>query len=190
MKVIGTMNCKVCKVATSRRIRCGALVCEACKRFFMRLKRQHPNGEGIKCKRGDDQCLTEGKVKVTQKGCLWRGMCAACRFKKCVQVGMQYRGRSIPEPTAASHLAFNSQWRSEHSPVESLSISNVSMGEDSVFENNNQDSFPSVANDYKWLIEFCEEMKRQKEMEHIQNQENQRRQLILNFLANSCARFL
>ena len=91
------MKCKVCQVETPRRIRCGALVCEACKRFFMRQKRQHPNGEGIKCKHGKDKsCLKEdqGRGKLTQRGWLWRGMCAACRYKKCIKVGMQYRGKT------------------------------------------------------------------------------------------------
>ena len=89
----GVIKCKVCQVETARRIRCGALVCEACKRFFMRQKRQYPNGSGKKCNNRNGQCLKEvqDNGKLTRRGWLWRGMCAACRYKKCIQVGMQYR---------------------------------------------------------------------------------------------------
>ena len=158
----GTIKCKVCQVETARRIRCGALVCEACKRFFMRQKRQHPNGEGIKCKH----------AKVTQRGWLWRGLCPACRFKKCVQVGMQYRGKPNHELTEPSNpSSFTTQWQSdEPSP------------DYNGYEVSNDELEKSVANDYKWLIEFCEVMKRKKEMEHFQYQQNQQYILLLNTL--------
>ena len=169
------MKCKVCQVETPQRIRCGALVCEACKRFFMRHKRQLPNGEGIKCKHGNDQCLKEvqeRKAKVTQRGWLWRGLCPACRFKRCVQVGMQYRGKPNHELTKPSNpSSFTTQWQSdEPSP------------DYNGYEVSNDELEKSVANDYKWLIEFCEVMKRKKEMEHFQYQQNQQYILLLNTL--------
>ena len=196
---IANMKCKVCQVETPRRIRCGALVCEACKRFFMRHKRQHPNGEGIKCKHGDYKCLKEEEnpSKLTQRGWLWRGLCAACRYKKCIKVGMQYRGKKnaiiAKESISSLTLSGNStvSMNGELGDPKSSSTPTTTIVGDSVFTSNEKEiaeQFPATAttttttNNYGWLIEFCEQMKRKKEMEYQQQQ----LQLALSMWVRQC----
>ena len=87
---LSTMNCKVCGVETSRKIRCAALVCEACKRFFIRHRAMNCT---LRCEKGDNQCLagdqTPGStLRMSEKGIVWRNICAACRFEKCISIGM------------------------------------------------------------------------------------------------------
>ena len=164
------MKCKVCQVETVQRIRCAALVCEACKRFFMRQKRQHPNGKGIKCKHGNDQCLKEvqeQKAKVTQRGWLWRGLCPACRFKKCVQVGMKYQGKQLAPNDSKS--------------LSSSSTSSVIVEDFAVQHELAQD----VNNKYSWLFDFSEQMKRQ-QLQQAQQQEKIQVQykVLVTLLAN------
>ena len=169
------MKCKVCQVETPRRIRCGALVCEACKRFFMRQKRQHPNGKGIKCKHGNDQCLKEvqeQKAKVTQRGWFWRGMCAACRFKKCVQVGMKYQRKQLAP--------------NESKSLSSSSTSSVIVEDFAVDDGTQQELTPDVNNiNYQWLFDFSEQMKRQ-QLQQAQQQEKIQVQykVLVTLLAN------
>ena len=166
------MKCKVCQVETPRRIRCGALVFEACKRFFMRLKRQHPNGEGIKCKHGNDQCLKEvqDKSKVTQRGWFWRGMCTACRFKKCVQVGMKYQRKQLAP--------------NETKSLSSSSTSSVIVEDFAVDHGGHQELTLGVNNiNYQWLFDFSEQMKRQQQIQQEQEQQRQR-QILITLLAN------
>ena len=84
------VKCKVCQVETPPTIKCGALVCEACKRFYLRNRSNHSM---LKCRNG--HCLEiqdSNKVEMMPKGVVWRHMCAACRFKKCLQVGMDGTG--------------------------------------------------------------------------------------------------
>ena len=166
------MKCKVCKVETPRRIRCGALVCEACKRFFMRQKRQHPSGNGNKCKLGNDQCLKEvqDKIKVTQRGWLWRGLCPACRFKKCVQVGMKYQGKQLAPNDSKS--------------MSSSSTSSVIVDGFAVDDGTQQELTPNVNNiNYQWLFDFSEQMKRQQQIQQEQEQQRQC-QILITLLAN------
>ena len=84
---ISMVNCRVCNVETSRRIRCGVLVCEACKRFYLRHRALK---DSLKCRDGRWQCLKNDwhQAQMTQSGTVWRHMCAACRFAKCSNIGM------------------------------------------------------------------------------------------------------
>ena len=84
------VKCKVCQVETPPTIKCGALVCEACIRFYLRNRSNHSM---LKCRNG--HCLEiqgNNKVEMMPKGVVWRHMCTACRFQKCLQVGMGGRG--------------------------------------------------------------------------------------------------
>jgi hypothetical protein len=67
--------CKVCGEPSSG-LHCGAITCEACKKFFLRSI----NGEDAKykCIRNKD-CVI---VRTT------RTQCQYCRFQKCKEVGM------------------------------------------------------------------------------------------------------
>ena len=151
------IKCKVCQVETDQRIRCGALVCEACKRFFMRRRRL--DNSGLSCRNGNDQCLKQAKIqsRLTQRGWIWRDLCAACRYQKCLQVGMG-RASSVPANTEAAP-----------SP---------SVGGDSVFDNSlvGPRAFPTTTFDYQRLFEICEQMKREKENEYLQHQQQQQQQ--------------
>ena len=92
------IDCKVCGVETTRKIRCGALVCDACKRFYLRYRSFRT---ALRCKNGSSRCLaeSESQVELTQKGVVWRHMCTSCRFDKCIRVGM---GRNSPYLTGSS----------------------------------------------------------------------------------------
>ena len=81
------INCKVCQVETTRKIRCGALVCEACKLFYLRYRSIQKN---LRCSDGIGRCLKaqRNRPELTSKGVVWRHMCTACRFHKCILVGM------------------------------------------------------------------------------------------------------
>ena len=179
-----TIKCKVCQVETPRRIRCGAFVCEACKRFFIRHQRRQIIGHGLKCKHGIDECLkeTQDEAKVTsEKGWLWRGICAACRFKKCFQVGMQYRQKSISTTSTRE-----SPWKSI-SQYESESFSTVTNADKEemspeIQNCSNQLQNPTPTIDYSWLIEFCEQKKREKELEQIKHE--QQNAFLSTLLAN------
>ena len=106
---ISSMNCNICGVTTSGKIRCRSSVCEACKRFFVRHQNMEVN---LECEKGDNQCLSGNQVqmRISEKGYIWRNLCAACRFQKCIDMGMNYSGRkncslslpSINNATSAS----------------------------------------------------------------------------------------
>ena len=89
------IKCKVCQVQTSRKIRCGAFVCEACKRFYLRNRTIQNT---LECKYGSNRCLKHNRVELTSKGVIWRHMCTSCRFQKCLDVGMgQFGSRNSLE---------------------------------------------------------------------------------------------
>ena len=71
--------CKVCGEPSSG-WHCGAITCEACKKFFLRSI----NGEDAKyrCVR-NQECVI---VRTT------RTQCQFCRFQKCKEVGMTNSG--------------------------------------------------------------------------------------------------
>ena len=111
----------------------------------------------------NDQCLKEEQdknAKVTQRGWFWRGMCAACRFKKCVQVGMKYQRKQLA-PIGSKSLS-------------SSSTSSV-MVEDWAFDHGgHQELTLDVDNiNYQWLFDFSEQMKRQQQIQQEQEQQRQ-----------------
>ena len=71
--------CKVCSEPSSG-WHCGAVTCEACKKFFLRSI----NGEDskYKCVRNRD-CVIDRATRT---------QCQYCRFKKCKEVGMTING--------------------------------------------------------------------------------------------------
>ena len=97
----GKINCQVCHVETSRKIKCGALVCEACKRFYLRHRSVQNK---LQCRHGSGRCLEVlgDQAELTAKGVVWRHMCGACRFKRCVDVGMGGVVTTAP-PSTVSH---------------------------------------------------------------------------------------
>ena len=97
------INCKVCNVETTPRIKCGALVCEACKRFFIRHR---TITKPLHCHNGNGHCLEiQGdQAELTPKGVVWRHMCTACRFQKCLRVGMTRGPREVVANNSTSSL--------------------------------------------------------------------------------------
>lgn len=67
--------CRVCGEPSSG-WHCGAITCEACKKFYLRSI----NGEDSKYK-----CMREGNCIIQRTT---RTQCQYCRFKKCKEVGM------------------------------------------------------------------------------------------------------
>lgn len=74
-----TSQCDVCD-QTASGVHFGVLTCEGCKGFF---RRSQTNGKSstYKCN-GDENC----SLNVFQS-------CRYCRFKKCLQLGMSYKGK-------------------------------------------------------------------------------------------------
>ena len=80
-----TVPCLVCGHETERVIRMGAMVCMACKIFYLRHYRRQ---DGFVCENGDNLCQVEKTERVTS-GKMWRFTCKKCRFEKCLNVGMR-----------------------------------------------------------------------------------------------------
>ena len=119
-----TVSCQVCGVETSRRIRCSAFVCEACKRFFMRHRSMATMT--LRCENGDNQCIArESKLKMSEKGIIWRNLCPACRFAKCISIGMNStQGKERQEVAGGSSHFINVP---THSPTTPVNIPAVTM---------------------------------------------------------------
>ena len=81
--------CQVCD-NTAAGFHCGAFVCEACKKFYLRAMKQN-NRAMLCCKAGDARL-----GNPTQGGCqvsgLSRTSCAFCRLQKCLSIGMEAPG--------------------------------------------------------------------------------------------------
>ncbi|CAF2110798.1 unnamed protein product [Rotaria magnacalcarata] len=71
-------HCKICGDLASG-WHCGAITCEACKKFFLRSISTCNGKKKYKCQR-DLKCL------VTKRS---RTQCQYCRFQKCISVGMK-----------------------------------------------------------------------------------------------------
>ena len=104
------MSCKVCGVRTGRRIRSSAIVCEACKRFFTRHRTLDST---LRCEKGDNQCLAGGEadgrnLSTSKKGVIWRNICAACRFAKCISIGMNATSKKGKQPVEETTPASSS----------------------------------------------------------------------------------
>ncbi|XP_061173764.1 probable nuclear hormone receptor HR3 [Saccostrea echinata] len=73
---LGTQNpCQVCGDKAAG-FYCGAFVCEACKKFFMRASRQQ---------KMKYTCLKDKNCKITRES---RVQCQYCRFQKCLSFNM------------------------------------------------------------------------------------------------------
>ena len=122
------INCKVCQVETSRKIRCGALVCEACKRFYLRYRSIQ---KSLHCSDGIGRCLKaqRNRPELTPKGVVWRHMCTACRFHKCLQVGMGRNSgggaNQMPSVDSANSSTGNQDQYHEPMPFEGSETSNL-----------------------------------------------------------------
>mgnify|MGYP001792754490 CR=1 FL=1 len=74
-------RCRICSDAAAG-FHCGAFVCEACKKFYIRAQKQSLRGysctgvQGIMC-------------SITKET---RTSCSYCRFKKCISIGMHPPG--------------------------------------------------------------------------------------------------
>ncbi|RUS87101.1 hypothetical protein EGW08_005177, partial [Elysia chlorotica] len=84
--------CRVCS-APSSGFHFGALTCEGCKGFFRRMVNEREPGT-YSCGRG-------GNCEVNS---MTRNMCKACRYAKCLQIGMCIEGSRIGrQPNAVKH---------------------------------------------------------------------------------------
>ncbi|XP_070179456.1 probable nuclear hormone receptor HR3 isoform X2 [Littorina saxatilis] len=71
--------CQVCQDMAAG-FYCGAFVCEACKKFFIRASKQEKQ---------KFVCLRQGRCKITKES---RVQCQYCRYHKCLQLSMYYPG--------------------------------------------------------------------------------------------------
>ena len=77
--------CKVCNVETAQRTNCGVKgVCFACKRFFIRHRRQK---ELLKCDEIPELCSLSSFKQINNVQV--RNFCPRCRLDRCFKVGMQ-----------------------------------------------------------------------------------------------------
>ncbi|CAG5125116.1 unnamed protein product [Candidula unifasciata] len=84
--------CRVCS-APSSGFHFGALTCEGCKGFFRRMVKER-DSYSYKCGR-NGHC----EINATT-----RNMCKACRYNKCLQIGMSVEGSRIGrQPNAVRH---------------------------------------------------------------------------------------
>ncbi|CAL1529401.1 unnamed protein product [Lymnaea stagnalis] len=84
--------CRVCS-APSSGFHFGALTCEGCKGFFRRMVKER---EAYTYK-----CSKHGTCEVNA---MTRNMCKACRYNKCLQIGMSVEGSRIGrQPNAVKH---------------------------------------------------------------------------------------
>ncbi|GFR71482.1 nuclear receptor ROR-beta [Elysia marginata] len=84
--------CRVCS-APSSGFHFGALTCEGCKGFFRRMVNEREPGT-YTCGKG-------GKCEVNS---MTRNMCKACRYAKCLMIGMCIEGSRIGrQPNAVKH---------------------------------------------------------------------------------------
>ncbi|KAK3796166.1 hypothetical protein RRG08_018163 [Elysia crispata] len=84
--------CRVCS-APSSGFHFGALTCEGCKGFFRRMVNEREPGT-YTCGKG-------GKCEVNS---MTRNMCKACRYAKCIQIGMCIEASRIGrQPNAVKH---------------------------------------------------------------------------------------
>ncbi|ESO01589.1 hypothetical protein HELRODRAFT_81466 [Helobdella robusta] len=74
-------KCQICEDVAAG-FYCGAYVCEACKKFFIRSLKSK-----IKC--DFNPCPSEGQCTVTKKT---RTQCPQCRYKKCQSLNMYAPG--------------------------------------------------------------------------------------------------
>lgn len=72
--------CQICEdIAVG--YHCGAFICEACKKFYLRCM-----------KSGVQSSFTCSKIKACEINKDTRSHCQYCRFQKCIQVGMYKSG--------------------------------------------------------------------------------------------------
>lgn len=75
--------CQICEdIAVG--YHCGAFICEACKKFYLRCM-----------KSGLQSSFTCAKSKTCEINKDTRSHCQYCRFQKCIQVGMYKSGQSF-----------------------------------------------------------------------------------------------
>ncbi|XP_076442606.1 uncharacterized protein LOC143281308 [Babylonia areolata] len=72
-------QCQVCE-DTAAGFYCGAFVCEACKKFFIRASKQEKQ---------KFVCLRDSLCKITKES---RVQCQFCRYQKCLKLNMNYPG--------------------------------------------------------------------------------------------------
>ncbi|KAK7504333.1 hypothetical protein BaRGS_00004637 [Batillaria attramentaria] len=89
---IAEIPCRVC-AAPSSGFHFGALTCEGCKGFFRRMvKEREP---------GTYRCSAGGACDISLHT---RNMCKACRYQKCISIGMSVEGSRIGrQPNAVKH---------------------------------------------------------------------------------------
>lgn len=77
--LVDSTLCQVCEDIAAG-FYCGAFVCEACKKFFIRASKQEKQ---------KFVCLRESMCKITKES---RVQCQYCRYQKCLQLNMYYPG--------------------------------------------------------------------------------------------------
>ena len=81
--------CQVCD-NTAAGFHCGAFVCEACKKFYLRAMKQ--NNRAMLCCKAGDKRLGNSTPGGCQVSGLSRTSCAFCRLQKCLSIGMEAPG--------------------------------------------------------------------------------------------------
>ena len=85
-QVVVSNECQICNINDGVKIGWyyGAVVCEACKKFFMRGEK---NDVHLKFK-----CTNKQNCQVSVTN---RSQCQYCRYKKCKQIGMDLKCKYI-----------------------------------------------------------------------------------------------
>ena len=73
-----TLDCNVCSAPAPDHLHFGGHCCYSCRAFFRRTIERMRKIDVV-CKAGDNECL----ITQTSKSC------SACRFEKCLRVGMK-----------------------------------------------------------------------------------------------------
>ncbi|XP_067937169.1 peroxisome proliferator-activated receptor delta-like isoform X2 [Watersipora subatra] len=89
-------TCEICE-SRATGFYCGAFVCEACKKFYMRACKQ--SSRAFTCSRRSGQEV--GQCEITKGS---RTACSYCRYQKCLSVGMEPLGKGLLDTHSVKSL--------------------------------------------------------------------------------------
>lgn len=113
-KGISNIPCQVCN-APSSGFHFGALTCEGCKGFFRRIAKEKGNKQ-YRCSKSQNCEVTTGT----------RNLCRACRYQKCLDIGMSIEASRIGrQPNSVKHAINLELQKAKSSAASNASNSNI-----------------------------------------------------------------